>query len=176
MFGRAKVQADVIRTVTDSYRRRLMATLRITFLSSLALELLASVSVALIAVAIGLRLLDGRIGLQAGLFVLILAPEAYLPLRQLGTEYHASAEGSERGPAGLRVLWLRSPLEAIASRYRIPRSTGTLVIRRFHLSGSGSPSPVTSVSPWIRDRSRCSPGRAAAVSRRFSLSCSAFET
>jgi thiol reductant ABC exporter CydD subunit len=93
IFGRSKAQAGVIGEVTDSYRRRLMATLRVTFLSSLVLELLASVSVALIAVAIGLRLLAGHIDLRASLFVLVLAPEAYLPLRQMGAEFHASAEG-----------------------------------------------------------------------------------
>jgi thiol reductant ABC exporter CydD subunit len=93
IFGRSRAQVDVIGEVTDSYRRRLMATLRVTFLSSLVLELLASVSVALIAVAIGLRLLNGHMGLRSGLFVLVLAPEAYAPLRQLGADYHASAEG-----------------------------------------------------------------------------------
>jgi thiol reductant ABC exporter CydD subunit len=93
VFGRSRAQAGVIRQVTDAYRRRLMATLRVTFLSSLVLELLASLSVALIAVAIGLRLLNGDIDLRSALFVLVLAPEAYLPLRQLGADYHASAEG-----------------------------------------------------------------------------------
>ena len=93
VFGRSRAQAGVIRQVTDVYRRRLMATLRVTFLSSLVLELLASLSVALIAVAIGLRLLNGHIDLRSALFVLVLAPEAYLPLRQLGADYHASAEG-----------------------------------------------------------------------------------
>jgi thiol reductant ABC exporter CydD subunit len=118
VFGRAKAQAEVIRTVTDTYRRRLMATLRITFLSSLALELLASVSVALIAVAIGLRLLDGRIGLQAGLFVLILAPEAYLPLRQLGTEYHASAEGVSAAEQVFALL--SAPVAPRGDRIEVP--------------------------------------------------------
>jgi thiol reductant ABC exporter CydD subunit len=93
IFGRSKPQAAVIGELTDSYRRRLMSTLRLTFLSSLVLELLASVSVALIAVAIGLRLLNGHIDLRSSLFVLVLAPEAYLPLRQMAADFHASAEG-----------------------------------------------------------------------------------
>jgi thiol reductant ABC exporter CydD subunit len=93
IFGRARAQVDVIGSVTETYRRRLMTTLRVTFLSSLVLELLASVSVALVAVAIGLRLLAGHIDLRASLFVLVLAPEAYLPLRQMAAEFHASAEG-----------------------------------------------------------------------------------
>ena len=79
----------------------MMAALRVTFLSSLVLELLASVSVALVAVAIGLRLLAGHLTLQTSLFVLVLAPEAYLPLRQLGAEFHASAEGKS---AALQVF------------------------------------------------------------------------
>ena len=68
------------------------------------LELLASVSVALIAVAIGLRLLDGHLALQPALFVLVLAPEAYLPLRQLGAEFHASAEGVSAAEQVFEVL------------------------------------------------------------------------
>jgi thiol reductant ABC exporter CydD subunit len=93
IFGRSRAQLHTIRSVADDYRRRTMAALRVSFLSSLVLELLASVSVALVAVAIGLRLLAGHLSLQTSLFVLVLAPEAYLPLRQLGAEYHASAEG-----------------------------------------------------------------------------------
>ena len=79
--------------MTDSYRRATMRTLRIAFLSSLALELLATLSVALVAVGIGLRLVDGDLDFRTALLVLILAPEAYLPLRQVGANYHASAEG-----------------------------------------------------------------------------------
>ncbi len=70
-----------------------MATLKLTFLSSLVLELLATVSVALVAVAVGLRLLDAGMQFHAALFVLVLAPEAYLPLRALGANFHASADG-----------------------------------------------------------------------------------
>jgi thiol reductant ABC exporter CydD subunit len=104
IFGRSRAQVDVIDEVTNSYRRRLMATLRVTFLSSLVLELLASVSVALIAVAIGLRLLNGHMDLRTGLFVLVLAPEAYAPLRQLGADYHASAEGLSAADQVFAVL------------------------------------------------------------------------
>ncbi len=93
VFGRAKAQARSIADVTDRYRTATMATLRLTFLSSLVLELLATVSVALVAVAVGLRLLGGNMGFHDALFVLVLAPEAYLPLRALGTHFHASADG-----------------------------------------------------------------------------------
>ncbi|MBQ1160735.1 cysteine ABC transporter permease, partial [Streptomyces sp. A73] len=93
VFGRAKAQADNIRTITADYRRATLRTLRLAFLSSFALELLATISVAIVAVSIGTRLVHGDLDLHTGLMVLILAPEAYLPLRQVGTHYHAAAEG-----------------------------------------------------------------------------------
>ncbi|GGX35076.1 thiol reductant ABC exporter subunit CydD [Streptomyces chryseus] len=93
VFGRAKAQADSIRTITAEYRQATMRTLRIAFLSSFALELLATLSVALVAVGIGMRLVHGDLDLYTGLVILVLAPEAYLPLRQVGAQYHAAAEG-----------------------------------------------------------------------------------
>ncbi len=93
VFGRAKAQARAIADVTARYRAATMATLRLTFLSSLVLELLATVSVALVAVGVGLRLLGGNLSFREALFVLVIAPEAYLPLRALGANYHASADG-----------------------------------------------------------------------------------
>ncbi|MFE0772350.1 thiol reductant ABC exporter subunit CydD [Streptomyces sp. NPDC058861] len=93
IFGRAKAQAESIRAITSAYRQATMRTLRIAFLSSFALELLATLSVALVAVTIGMRLVHGDLDLYTGLVILILAPEAYLPLRQVGAQYHAAAEG-----------------------------------------------------------------------------------
>ncbi|MGA5128425.1 thiol reductant ABC exporter subunit CydD [Streptomyces olivoreticuli] len=93
VFGRAKAQAESIRAITSDYRRATLRTLRIAFLSSFALELLATLSVALVAVGIGMRLVHGELDLETGLMVLVLAPEAYLPLRQVGAQYHAAAEG-----------------------------------------------------------------------------------
>ncbi|GAA4554079.1 thiol reductant ABC exporter subunit CydD [Streptomyces collinus] len=93
VFGRAKAQAESIRHITGEYRRATMRTLRIAFISSFALELLATISVALVAVTIGMRLVHGEMDLYIGLVILILAPEAYLPLRQVGAQYHAAAEG-----------------------------------------------------------------------------------
>ncbi|MDH6215108.1 thiol reductant ABC exporter subunit CydD [Streptomyces pseudovenezuelae] len=93
VFGRAKAQADSIRRITGEYRLATMRTLRIAFISSFALELLATLSVALVAVTIGMRLVHGDMDLYVGLVVLVLAPEAYLPLRQVGAQYHAAAEG-----------------------------------------------------------------------------------
>ncbi|MFF7970457.1 thiol reductant ABC exporter subunit CydD [Streptomyces sp. NPDC007905] len=93
VFGRAKAQAESIRRITGEYRQATMRTLRIAFLSSFALELLATLSVALVAVTIGMRLVHGDMDLYIGLVILVLAPEAYLPLRQVGAQYHAAAEG-----------------------------------------------------------------------------------
>jgi ATP-binding cassette subfamily C protein CydD len=94
VFGRAEPQADVIKEVTDGYRSVTMATLRVAFLSALVLELAAAVSTALVAVEVGLRLLAGHLGYQTALLVLLLTPEAYLPLRALGLHFHASMEGA----------------------------------------------------------------------------------
>ncbi|MGW0332390.1 thiol reductant ABC exporter subunit CydD [Streptomyces sp. NPDC003011] len=93
VFGRAKAQAESIRRITGEYRQATMRTLRIAFISSFALELLATLSVALVAVTIGMRLVHGDMDLYIGLVILVLAPEAYLPLRQVGAQYHAAAEG-----------------------------------------------------------------------------------
>ncbi|MFF9148686.1 thiol reductant ABC exporter subunit CydD [Streptomyces sp. NPDC014861] len=93
VFGRAKAQAGSIRAITADYRRATMRTLRIAFLSSFALELLSTLSVALVAVTIGMRLVHGTLDLYTGLVILVLAPEAYLPLRQVGAQFHAAAEG-----------------------------------------------------------------------------------
>ncbi|MGA5100137.1 thiol reductant ABC exporter subunit CydD [Streptomyces lavendulocolor] len=93
VFGRAKAQAQSIRAITSEYRQATLRTLRIAFLSSFALELLSTLSVALVAVGVGMRLVHGDLDLYTGLVILILAPEAYLPLRQVGAQYHAAAEG-----------------------------------------------------------------------------------
>ncbi|KJL36804.1 ATP-binding/permease protein CydD [Microbacterium ginsengisoli] len=93
IFGRQHRAADSIDEVTGRYKRETMSVLRVSFLSGFALEFLASISVAIVAVTIGFRLLDGEMVLLVGLFALLLAPEAYLPLRQVGAQFHASAEG-----------------------------------------------------------------------------------
>jgi ATP-binding cassette, subfamily C, bacterial CydD len=92
-FGRARAQVDVVRRMADGHRRATMRTLRIAFLSALVLELVATLSVALVAVPVGIRLLGGGITLSTALLVLLLTPEAYLPLRAAGSRFHASMEG-----------------------------------------------------------------------------------
>ncbi|MET7639296.1 thiol reductant ABC exporter subunit CydD [Streptomyces sp. NPDC005438] len=109
VFGRSRAQADSIRRITGEYRRATLRTLRVAFLSSLVLELLATVSVALVAVGVGLRLAHGQLDLYTGLLVLILAPEAYLPLRQVGARYHAAAEGLAAAERIFEVLQTPRP-------------------------------------------------------------------
>lgn len=92
-FGRERRQVERIGRITDDYRVETVTVLRVSFLSGFVLELAASLSVALVAVSIGIRLVEGSLGLTAGLFVLLLTPEAYLPLRQVGANYHAAADG-----------------------------------------------------------------------------------
>jgi ATP-binding cassette subfamily C protein CydCD len=122
VFGRAKAQADSIRRITGEYRQATMRTLRIAFISSFALELLSTLSVALVAVTIGMRLVHGDMDLYIGLVVLVLAPEAYLPLRQVGAQYHAAAEGLAAAEEIFSVL--ETPVPTSGSR-AVP--TGTLV-------------------------------------------------
>ncbi|MHB9760011.1 thiol reductant ABC exporter subunit CydD [Streptomyces sp. BYX5S] len=121
VFGRAKAQAESIRRITDQYRRATMRTLRIAFLSSFALELLATLSVALVAVTIGMRLVHGEMDLYIGLVILVLAPEAYLPLRQVGAQYHAAAEGLAAAEEIFAVL--ETPLPRSGAR-EVPAAGG----------------------------------------------------
>jgi ABC-type transport system involved in cytochrome bd biosynthesis fused ATPase/permease subunit len=102
--GLAETQGRSIAAAGDSYRRETMATLRIGFLSALVLELLAMIGVALVAATVGIQLAEGALGLTAGLTVLILAPELYMPLRRLGAQFHASADGMASAERIFEVL------------------------------------------------------------------------
>ena len=93
VFRRARAQSAAIADATERYRRASLATLRVAFASSAVLELVATLSVALVAVTIGLRLASGSVDLRTALVVLLLAPEAYWPVRRVGAEFHAAAEG-----------------------------------------------------------------------------------
>ncbi len=93
IFGRERRQEARLATITENYRHSTMKVLRMSFLSGFALELVATLSVALVAVSVGLRLVNGSLGLEVGLFVLLLAPEAFLPIRLVGANYHAAADG-----------------------------------------------------------------------------------
>jgi thiol reductant ABC exporter CydD subunit len=113
VFGRAAAQEESIRQVTGQYRKTTMRTLRIAFLSSFVLELAATLSVALVAVGVGLGLVYGHLDLRTGLLVLILAPEAYLPLRQAAAQFHASADGLAAAGEVFAVLEADEPVRSL---------------------------------------------------------------
>jgi ATP-binding cassette subfamily C protein CydCD len=140
VFGRAKAQARSIAQVTERYRSATMATLRLTFLSSFVLELLATVSVALVAVAVGLRLLGGSMGFRDALFVLVLAPEAYLPLRALGTHFHASADGIKA--AGEIFELIEEPVGGGGAGGRVRANGSGIVVRGLEVTYPGSRLPA----------------------------------
>ncbi|WP_405934586.1 thiol reductant ABC exporter subunit CydD [Streptomyces longwoodensis] len=142
VFGRAKAQAESIKRITGEYRQATLRTLRIAFLSSFALELLATLSVALVAVTIGMRLVHGDMDLYIGLVILVLAPEAYLPLRQVGAQYHAAAEGLAAAEEVFAVLETPLPSSGTAA---VP--TGALAFEHVDVRHPGrSTDAVTDVS------------------------------
>jgi len=104
MLGRSKQQEKTIQKAIDRYRDVTLSVLRITFLSALALELLTTLSTAIVAVEIGLRLLYARLSFQQALFILVLAPDFYLPLRLLGQRFHAGMSGVQAGKRIFEIL------------------------------------------------------------------------
>lgn len=103
-LGRQRGPAARVRELGAAHRRATMGTLRVAFLSGMVLELLTTLSVALVAVGVGLRLVHGDLDLYTGLAVLVLAPEVYLPLRQVGAQFHASADGLAAAERSFAIL------------------------------------------------------------------------
>ncbi|MBU9708778.1 thiol reductant ABC exporter subunit CydD [Paenibacillus sp. AK121] len=103
-LGRSRAHGETVGKVSDQYRTATMRTLRVAFLSSFALDFFSMLSVAFVAVGLGLRLISGSVGLEAALAVLILAPEYFMPIRQLGSDYHASLDGKEAWGAIRSIL------------------------------------------------------------------------
>ena len=126
-LGRARAEVQTLGVVSERYRATTMETLRVSFLSGSVLELAATLGVALVAVAAGLRLVDGSLGLQAGLTVLVLAPELYLPFRRLGAEYHASADGL--AVAERMFALLDAPAAVERGGTRVPASPARAPVR-----------------------------------------------
>ncbi len=141
---RERAQARTIAAVGDRYRRETMGALRIAFLSALVLELLAMLGTAMVAAAVGVQLAGGHLQLEAGLTVLLLAPELYLPLRQVGAQFHASADGMAAAghlfdvlgePAAVAAPAApvpapdpgRAPLRLEAVRFRYPEREGEVL-------------------------------------------------
>lgn len=103
-LGRARGPAVRVRELGEAHRRATMSSLRVAFLSGMVLELLTTLAVALVAVSMGFRLAQGNIGIETALAVLVLAPEVYLPLRNVGTHFHASADGMAAAEAAFEFL------------------------------------------------------------------------
>ena len=179
-FGRSARQADVIARISERYRRATMKTLRVAFLSALALELVATLSVAVVAVEVGLRLLYGSIAFPQAFFVLLLAPEFYLPLRALGAKFHAAASGvaaAERmrailGEGETEEATALPPLAAIpdaAIRARLPGCYVSLPWRQPACARPGelhSSSGGAGRHRWADRRGQVHAGGAAAALRR----------
>lgn len=109
-FGRAKGPASRVRTLAQKSRKTTMATLRVAFLSGAVLELISTIAVAMVAVGVGLRLVNGTFELVTGLAVLIMAPEVLLPLRQVGVQFHNSADGVAAADEALNLLEIPQPI------------------------------------------------------------------
>jgi ATP-binding cassette subfamily C protein CydD len=114
LFGRGQHQEETIARVSERYRQRTMSVLRIAFLSALVMEVGATLSTAIVAVEIGLRLLYGHIEFQSAFFVLLLAPEFYQPLRTVGQRFHASTSGIAAASRIFEILDMPAPGEAEA--------------------------------------------------------------
>jgi ATP-binding cassette, subfamily C, bacterial CydD len=140
-FNRGGAQAEQIAVVSDRYRVAAMGTLRIAFLSGTVLELAATIGVALVAVTVGVRLVDGGIGLEAGLTVLVLAPELYLPLRNVAAQFHASADGA--AVAGRLLDLIDAPAAVVPGNDAPPDlRTATVRLERVSFSYPSRPLPV----------------------------------
>ncbi|HEX4747334.1 MAG TPA: thiol reductant ABC exporter subunit CydD [Gaiellaceae bacterium] len=111
-FNRSQAQVSRVAEVSDEYRRATMGTLRVAFLSGSLLELAATLGIALVAVVVGVRLAEGGIGFEPALTVLVLAPELYLPLRNLAAQWHASADGAAVAERLLALTDAETPRDA----------------------------------------------------------------
>jgi thiol reductant ABC exporter CydD subunit len=142
-FGRAHAGAHVLRQSGDAYRRETMATLRVGFLSALVLELLATLGTALVAVTVGVQLAAGSLSLEPGLVILILAPELYAPLRELGAQYHSRADGLAAAERILEVLDVPDRVVLLPPTVEAPDpAIDAVVLSELRFAYPGRPAPV----------------------------------
>ncbi|PNI07990.1 ABC transporter [Arthrobacter sp. AFG7.2] len=151
-LGRATAQRKALEEISEEYRTRTMGTLRTAFLSALALELIATISVAVVAVFIGVRLVHGDMPLEAGLLALILAPDCYLPLRELGTAHHASDDGRVALSETTAVMEGPEPRPLPAAKAGRPGAPLTVTNLTVSYSGRSGPAvgPLTFTAPQGR--------------------------
>jgi ATP-binding cassette, subfamily C, bacterial CydD len=138
-LGRATGPERRIAELSDAHRRSAMSTLRMAFLSSLVLELLATLGVAMVAVGIGLRLVFGEISLDAGLTVLLLAPDVFWPLRKIGVEFHAAQDGRAAADAAFALIGDSS--DAVVGSQTISAAGAPIVIDNVSVAGRDGPRP-----------------------------------
>lgn len=145
VFNRQHQQRQNLRDISEAHRRGTMKVLRVSFLSGFVLELAASLSVALVAVSVGIRLIDGQMDLAVGLFVLLIVPEAYAPLRQVGTNYHAAAEGVAAAEDVFEILRSAPPANTAPAVTAEPSADSSsagprdLLLRGLHIDRGASP-------------------------------------
>ncbi|WP_284327369.1 ABC transporter transmembrane domain-containing protein [Demequina litorisediminis] len=149
-LGREHGPAARVRELGDAQRRATMGSLRVAFLSGMVLELLTTLAVALVAVTLGFRLVEGAVSIETALAVLVLAPEVYLPLRMVGTHFHASADGMAAADAAFEVL--ETPVAVAGGEAPAPDLTGATLV-------------VEDLAVATPDGRRLAPGRLSMMAR-----------
>ena len=164
-LGRERAQTRAMNALGQRYRERTMQTLRSAFMSSLALELITTISVALIAVLIGVRLVNGTLGLDTAILVLLLAPECYQPLRDVGAAYHQSEDGVAALRSAQKII--DAPLPAAAADSAAPESEeaqpSTIAVEDLSVSYPARPAVLTNLSLNLNRRVATANGERGAV-------------
>ena len=164
-LGRERAQTRAMNALGQRYRERTMQTLRSAFMSSLALELITTISVALIAVLIGVRLVNGTLGLDTAILVLLLAPECYQPLRDVGAAYHQSEDGVAALRSAQKII--DAPLPAAAADSATPESEeaqpSTIEVKDLSVSYPARPAVLTNLSLNLDRRVTTAQGERGAV-------------
>lgn len=166
-LGRERAQTRAMNALGQRYRERTMQTLRSAFMSSLALELITTISVALIAVLIGVRLVNGTLGLDTAILVLLLAPECYQPLRDVGAAYHQSEDGVAALRSAQKII--DAPLPAAAADSNAQDSAAqkaqpsTIAVEDLSVSYPARPAVLTNLSLNLDRRVGTAQGERGAV-------------
>ena len=166
-LGRERAQTRAMNALGQRYRERTMQTLRSAFMSSLALELITTISVALIAVLIGVRLVNGTLGLDTAILVLLLAPECYQPLRDVGAAYHQSEDGVAALRSAQKII--DAPLPAAAADSATQDSAAqkaqpsTIAVEDLSVSYPARPAVLTNLSLNLDRRVTTTQGERGAV-------------
>ena len=162
-LGRERAQTRAMNALGQRYRERTMQTLRSAFMSSLALELITTISVALIAVLIGVRLVNGTLGLDTAILVLLLAPECYQPLRDVGTAYHQSEDGVAALRSAQKIIDAPLPAAAADSDAQDKAQPSSIVVEDLSVSYPARPAVLTNLSLNLNRRVRSGQGERGAV-------------